>query len=97
MLRDSGEKLGPAERGSIESAINDLKSAIESNDTASIKRRMDALNQAQHKAAEAMYRNANAAGAQAGPTPGGGEEQASGGGASQGDVIDAEVVEEEKK
>jgi molecular chaperone DnaK len=96
-LRDSGDKLGGAERASIESAINDLKSAIESNETEAIKRRMDALNQAQHKAAEAMYKNASAAGAQAGPTPGGASQQPSGDGASQGDVIDAEVVEEEKK
>ena len=35
---------------------NDLKSAIEKNDTAAMKKRMEALNQAQHKAAEAMYR-----------------------------------------
>src|SRR5688500_8198072 len=45
MLRDSGEQLGAGERAAIESAVNDLKSAIQSNDTESIKRRMDALNQ----------------------------------------------------
>jgi molecular chaperone DnaK len=54
-LRDSGDKLGAAERASIESAINDLKSSIEQNDIAGMKKRMDALNLAQHKAAEAMY------------------------------------------
>ncbi|HET7697666.1 MAG TPA: molecular chaperone DnaK [Vicinamibacterales bacterium] len=96
-LRDSGEQLGAAERAAIESAVNDLKSAIQSNDTEAIKRRMDALNQAQHKAAEAMYKNAAAAGAQAGPAPGGGGEQQRPASGSQGDVIDAEVVEEEKK
>ena len=94
-LRDSGEKLGGAERAAIESAINDLKSAIESNDTASIKRRMDALNQAQHKAAEAMYR-ASTAGASPTEEPSGSQQGATGA-ASAGDVIDAEVVEEEKK
>jgi molecular chaperone DnaK len=97
-LRDSGEKLGGGERAAIESAINDLKSAIESNDTEAIKRRMDALNQAQHKAAEAMYRNASETGAQAGPTgDGGAQQQGPTGSASAGDVIDAEVVEEEKR
>jgi hypothetical protein len=44
-----------------------------------------------------MYKNANATGAQAGPAGDGSQQQAAGGGASQGDVIDAEVVEEEKK
>ncbi|HTI39224.1 MAG TPA: molecular chaperone DnaK [Vicinamibacterales bacterium] len=95
-LRESGEKLGAAERAAIESAINDLKSAIEQNDIPGMKRRMEALNQAQHKAAEAMYR---AASGQAAGSAGsaGSDQQASSGPASNGDVIDAEVVEEEKK
>jgi molecular chaperone DnaK len=96
-LRDSGEKLGGAERAAIESAINDLKSAIESNDTDAIKRRMDALNQAQHKAAEAMYKNAQAGAAASTGQPGGSQPQDATTNASTGDVIDAEVVEEEKK
>jgi molecular chaperone DnaK len=98
MLKDSGDKLDASDRAAIESAVGDLKSAIEQNDASAIKKRMDALNQAQHKAAEAMYRAAGAAGAAGGPgggQPGG--EPAAGAGPSQGDVIDAEVVEEEKK
>jgi molecular chaperone DnaK len=94
-LRDSGDKLGAAERASIESAINDLKSSIEQNDIAGMKKRMDALNQAQHKAAEAMYKAAS--GGAAGGQTGGSEQRSSTGSASNGDVIDAEVVEEEKK
>jgi molecular chaperone DnaK len=97
-LRESGDKLGAAERASIESAINDLKSSIEQNDTAGMKKRMDALNQAQHKAAEAMYRAASGGAAGAGGQAGGGAQQGSStGSAADGDVIDAEVVEEEKK
>src|SRR3954451_6470867 len=57
-VKDSGEKLSAADRAPIESAVSDLKSAIEQNDASAIKKRMDALNQAQHKAAEAMYRAA---------------------------------------
>jgi molecular chaperone DnaK len=53
-LRDSGDKLGAAERASIESAINDLKASIEQNDTAAMKKRMEALTQAEHNAAETM-------------------------------------------
>jgi molecular chaperone DnaK len=98
LIKDAGEKLSAADRQPIESAIEDLKKAIETNDIAEIKKRLDALNAAQHKAAEAMYRAANA-GAGAG-TPGGGPQGGNGGtqGASRdGEVIDAEVVEEEKK
>jgi molecular chaperone DnaK len=94
MLKDAGEKLPAADRATIESAIDDLKKAIERNDTAAIKRTMEALNTAQHKAAEAMYRAAGAAG---GPEPGPGPSGAAAGGRPEGEVIDAEVVEEEKK
>jgi molecular chaperone DnaK len=98
MLRDAGDKLPAADRQPIERAIEEVRKAIEKNDIADIKSRLDALNAAQHKAAEVMYRAAN--------TPGAGPSDASSGGASDareggpregGDVIDAEVVEEEKK
>jgi molecular chaperone DnaK len=98
MIKDAGDKLPAADRQPIESAIEDLKKAIEKNDTAEMKRAMDALNSAQHKAAEGMYRNASAAGAEAQSGPSGGpQQQGPTPGASTGDVIDAEVVEEEKK
>jgi molecular chaperone DnaK len=103
MLKDTGDKLSAAERGGIESAVADLKKAIESNDAAAMTRGMDALTQAQHKAAESLYRSQQQTG---GPTPGGeagggapggGSSAGPGGGTQQGDVIDAEVVDEEKK
>jgi len=98
-LKDGGEKLSGADRAAIEAAINDLKSAMEKNDTNAIKSRMEALNQAQHKAAETMYRSASAGPAGPGPSdqPGGGASGQPRSDAAQGDVIDAEVVEEEKK
>ncbi len=99
MLKDAGDKLSASDKQPIESAIEDLKKAIEKGDVAEMKRTMEALNTAQHKAAEAMYRGASAAGGAAGGGQPGGGSQASGGGQSResGDVIDAEVVEEEKK
>ncbi|MGE5814761.1 MAG: Hsp70 family protein, partial [Acidobacteriota bacterium] len=100
LLKDSGDKIGASDRQAIESAIESLKSAIEKNDIDAIKRGMEQLNQAQHKAAESLYRNApGAAGPEAGGAAGGRAETgaASGGSRQPGDVIDAEVVEEEKK
>jgi molecular chaperone DnaK len=94
MVKDAGDRLSSSDRQAIETAIDDLKKAIERNDSAEMKRKMEALNQAQHKAAEAMYRGASAPGATAGGTGPGPE---GGGAQSTGDVIDAEVVEEEKK
>jgi molecular chaperone DnaK len=98
MLKDAGDKLSPADRQPIESAIDELKKAIDKNDTAEMKRAMEVLNTAQHRAAEAMYKNAGA-GAAGGAQPGGGAASSGpqAGASDKGDVIDAEVVEEEKK
>jgi molecular chaperone DnaK len=99
MLKDSGDKLGAPDRQAIESAIESLKSAIEKNDKDAMTRGMEQLNQAQHRAAESLYRSAQAGGAAGGQADAGAASGAgqSGSGAQQGDVIDAEVVEEEKK
>jgi molecular chaperone DnaK len=98
LVKDAGDKLTAADRQPIETAIEDLKKAIEKNDAAEIKSRLDALLAAQHKAAEAMYRSASGPGAGSGEgagEPGAGD--AAGSSRNSGDVIDAEVVEEEKK
>jgi molecular chaperone DnaK len=99
MLKDAGDKLSASDRQPIESAIENLKRAIEKNDVAEMKGAMEALTTAQHKAAEALYRAANAAGSAAGGQSGGSASGGSSGGGAgaTGDVIDAEVVEEEKK
>jgi molecular chaperone DnaK len=98
MLKDAGEKVSATDRAAIESAINDLKQAIEQNDIAGMKKRMEALNTAQHKAAEAMYRASGAGAGQAGGGAAGEPSQQPGGnGRASSDVIDAEVVEEEKR
>jgi molecular chaperone DnaK len=93
-LKESGEKLDPADRMAIESASNDVKKALESNDPKGIDRTLDALMQAQQKAAEKLYAGAAAGpGGPEGPAPGAGT---GGGNGKADDVIDAEVVEEKK-
>jgi molecular chaperone DnaK len=90
-VKESGEKLQPADRLAIESATNDLKKALENNDAKGISRTLEALMQAQQKAAENLYQNP---GAGAGQEPPQGGPSAGNGHAD--DVIDAEVVEEKK-
>src|SRR6188472_1317798 len=46
LVREAGDKLSPADRAPIESAIEELKKAIEKNDTADMKRAMETLNSA---------------------------------------------------
>jgi molecular chaperone DnaK len=98
LVRDSGDKIPSGDKQAIESAIADLRKAIESNDAPGMRQGMETLTAAQHRAAEAMYRQAGAAG---GTEPAGAGSEQSSGGASAGTggdgVIDAEVVEEEKK
>ena len=83
----------PADRMAIESATNDVKKALESNDAKAIDRTLDALMQAQQKAAERLYQKAGASGPR---RSGRGRRSAPAGNGKADDVIDAEVVEEKK-
>ena len=96
MVQDMGDKLPASDKAAVESAITELKNAVSSNDTAAMNRAMEQLTQAQHKAAEALYKQTGST-PSAGPEPGDAGAGSAPGGAGQGDVIDAEVVEDEKK
>jgi len=98
--KESGDKLDPTDRLALESATNDLKKALEANDAKSITRTLEALMQAQQKAAENLYKKAGDQGSQ-GPQGSQGSQgpegsHATGGNGKADDVIDAEVVEEKK-
>jgi molecular chaperone DnaK len=104
MVQDMGAKLAPSDKAAVESAIEALKTAMNSNDTAGMNKAMEQLTQAQHRAAEALYKQAGSAagsaGAEGAPGPegaGSAGSAASPGGGGAGDVIDAEVVDEEKR
>jgi molecular chaperone DnaK len=106
MLKDTGDKLGAADKSAVERAIEDLKKAMEGSDAAAIQRALDQLTAAQHKAAESLYRSqaegagpgGSSSGAGAAGGGAGGPGGASGAGQGQsGDVIDAEVVDEGKQ
>ena len=102
MMQEAGDKLSADDRAPIEGAAADVRKALESEDDAALKSAMEKLTAVQHKAAEAMYKQAgqappppdpaSGAGDGAGSAPGAGG--ASGGG--DGEVIDAEVVEDKK-
>jgi len=99
-----GSKLAQGDKAAVETAIEALKGAMANNDTAGMNRAMEQLTQAQHRAAEALYKQAGAAGSggsEGAPGSGSGAEGpgAAGpaGSGSSSDVIDAEVVDEEKK
>ncbi|WP_297204362.1 molecular chaperone DnaK [uncultured Brachyspira sp.] len=97
LLKENGDKLQPSDKSEIESKMASLKSAVESNNTDSIKRATDDLQAAWSKASEALYKQA---GAQQGQADAG--SQSSSGGESSGrkddGVVDAdyEVVDDNK-
>ena len=95
MLQDTADKLAASETQPVEAAIAEVKKAIDGGDTGAIKQAMDRLNTAQHKAAEALYKEAQAGRGTgtAQPPP----DSGTSGNGEGGEVIDAEVVEEEKK
>ncbi|NTU55666.1 MAG: molecular chaperone DnaK [Anaerolineales bacterium] len=84
-LRDLGDKVPSAERGEIETKINDLKSAAQSDDLSRIQKATESVQQAFHALSQQLY-------AQGQPQP-----EAPGGPStpppSDGDVIDGEVKE----
>ncbi len=67
-LKDYGDKVSSEDKAKIESALEDLKKAVnDSNSSAEeIKTKLDALQQASYKLAEEVYKNSAAAQQQAG-------------------------------
>jgi molecular chaperone DnaK len=99
-LKESGDKLTPADKQAIETATEALRKAIEANEAAGITRAMEELTAAQHKAAANLYQQASAPGASEPGGETGDSRSGSAGGAAghapggPGEVIDAEVVDD---
>jgi molecular chaperone DnaK len=93
MLNENRSKLSESDAKAVESAIADCKKALEGSDIAAINQAADALTQASHKVAEAMYKS--------GAQPGSADSGNAGAGAKSGDknddVIDAEYVDADEK
>ncbi len=90
-LKENGDKLPPEVKGPVEAGIEDLKKALEANDTDRMEEVMKQLEEKLHKFAEELYKNA--AQQQGQPSGDAGPQQAQ---AQPGDdgVIDAEIVDE---
>jgi len=94
-LKEHREKVGDADAKSIEEAVAQLKTAVESGDNAAIEQGIEQLTAASHKLAEIMYQQANTEGqaeGQAAPGP-----DATAGPSAEEDVIDAEFEDMDEK
>ena len=100
MMSDSGDKLSAEVRQPIDAAMDAVKKANEESDVGAINAAIEALTAAQHKAAEELYQQAGAPETPTPETPGEDPAGAASAGATStegGEVIDAEVVEDDKK
>jgi molecular chaperone DnaK len=94
LLNENRGKLSESDAKSVETAIADCKKALEGGDVAAINRAADALTQASHRVAEAMYRSGSQAGTSGGnATNGPGAKTTD----KTDDVIDAEYVDTDEK
>jgi len=92
LLKENRENINEADAKVIEDAVADLRKALESGNVDEIKAKMEALTQASHKMAEAMYQKASS-GAAGGDAAGAGPNQPQNSDGGD-DVIDAEIVDE---
>jgi len=90
MLNENRDKISGSDVSNLESAISEARKAMEQGGTDNLKRATENLTKASHKLAEAMYQNAGA-GAQQQQS-----QQQQQQGSSKDDVIEAEVVDENK-
>lgn len=105
LLRENKEKIPQAEADKIQAEIDGTKKAIESENLERIKAAVESLSRASHKMTEMMYQQAGQPQDSQQQAPGQDQSagQASGGGSTGGDgrpeeeVIDAEVVDDDKK
>ncbi len=94
-LADLGDQVDEASKSEIEAAIKDVRSALEGEDVANINAKREALEQAFHKVSEQLYQKAQAE--QAAQQGGDGAPPSPDGATSdEEDVVDAEVVDEDK-
>jgi len=89
MLKDYGDKVPAGDKSLVETAVAELKTALQGEDKDTIKAKTDALAQASMKLGEAMYQASQ--GQAAGGGGGGGPQAASGG--SDDKVVDVDFEE----
>jgi molecular chaperone DnaK len=92
LLADQGDKLAAEDRETVDSALAELKEALGGTDVERMNSATEALSVATQKLSQSLYEqatseaDAGAAGGGAGPDSGGSDEE----------VVDAEIVEDDK-
>jgi molecular chaperone DnaK len=90
MLNENRDKISGPDVSNLESAISEARKAMEQGGVDNMKKAMDNLTKASHKLAEVMYQGAGQGGQQQQ------QQQPPSSGSSKDDVVEAEVVDENK-
>jgi molecular chaperone DnaK len=85
LIKDNDEKLPEDVKTEVQADVDALKAALAGDDIEAVKSALTKLTESQQKLGEAIYANTSSEG----------EGEAAGEGASNEDVVDAEVVEDE--
>lgn len=99
LVKDLGDKVSALDRGSLDTAVEEAKKALESGDIKAIEESLEKLNTANHKISENLYKGAGSNGTQGAADGAGGSSQgaaadnAASSGKEDDDVIDAEYTE----
>lgn len=88
VLREHGDKITGDEKPAVESALAELKSAVDGDDVDRIRRATEALMSASQSFSQKLYESASA--------EGGAAAGASTSAPNDDDVVDAEIVDEDK-
>jgi molecular chaperone DnaK len=93
LLADQGDKVGAEDRAAVESALAELKDALNGSDIDRMNNATESLNAASQKMSQSLYEQAAAQpdGAAAGAAG-----DAASGGSSDDEVVDAEIIEDDK-
>jgi molecular chaperone DnaK len=99
LLREQGDKVAADKKAGVESAVKDLREAIQSDDTERVKSGMDKLNREMQAVSADLYARAKTGKAQGGPQAEGRAKSEKSGQKNEGDVIDAdfEMVDDDKQ
>ena len=93
-VKENDEKLPADVKDAVNAALGEAQEALKGTDTAAIKSAMEKLATESQKLGAALYQQQGATPARPAPTPGAGQQQSA---AGADDVVDAEIVDEDKK
>ncbi len=97
LMRENRDKIPESEVKRVQQEIENTKRAVESDDLNRIKQAMESLSRASHKLTEMMYQQATRQQSEYGQGAHASSSGTTSGGSSEEEVIDAEVVDEDKK